>query len=310
MTPLPLGKRDSPTPSPLPAPTAAPGPQAGPAPHPRPGHPWWPPGAPAGQSRCWPWRQGHLGGGEAGRLSGQRRAEGRAEGSQWNGPGWQGRAAGCGRTTAPGLRLLLTPPSVQRLPRPFVSQGLVSRRHSPTLPPAMPSLPALARSLGPLTFLAHCFLPDQHEIQGCLSHDPSHCARRPQHRLGRSQLYTGSRPWHLCLQPRLWSPNIPAKSAQPASAAPFLRPPHPRSLQQAAWGHPELLPFPSTFPPPPHLAQALRSHTQTPDFTPLPQNLPKQIRPLNEPTPALWATGPSDSTHAAFWPHFPQVPAR
>lgn len=54
---------------PPPAPTAAPGPQLGLAPRPRPGHPWWSPGAPAGRSGCWPWRQGHLGG-RAGRLSG------------------------------------------------------------------------------------------------------------------------------------------------------------------------------------------------------------------------------------------------
>lgn len=54
------GKGTCPVGSPQPAPTAAPGPQPELALRLRPGHPWWPPGAPGGRSGCWPWRRGRL----------------------------------------------------------------------------------------------------------------------------------------------------------------------------------------------------------------------------------------------------------
>lgn len=189
----------------------------------------------------------------------------------------QGRLGSHHCTSACALCLLR--PSLRCAPRSFVSRGLDSRRHSPSHLCQCLHFRHLHALRGP-TSPPHCFLLYEHKIQGCLGRGLSHRARRPHHRLACSHLYIDSRLRHLCLQPRLWSPHIPDSSPRPPPAAPFLRRPHPHSLRQEAWGHPSLLPFTSTFPLPPHLAQAPRSHTQTLDFAPLPQDLPKRPQPL------------------------------
>ena len=149
------------------------------APHPRPGHPWWPPGAPVGQSGCWPWRQGHLGGTAGGisvqqRGGGSRRSSPRPERAQV-----AGREAWQGPIPMPVPYPCLTPAASRALAETWQQEASPSHPLSVTSPsvcfpgPQSPALPPAS-----LTFPSSLFSINK-ETQGCLSPCSPHFAHPP-----------------------------------------------------------------------------------------------------------------------------------
>lgn len=165
-------------------------------------------------------------------------------------------------------------PGLCCVPSPLSHEGLDSRGHSPSCPPSAPPLPAPACSPGPPTlYFSAPLLPSRRTRDPGLS--------KPQPVPPRTDVSapastrTAPLPAFQAPVPKHTGLVISAASCSALpEAAPSPRPPTgslASSLTPAL--HPRL-------PPPPHLAQALRSHTQTPDFTPLPQDLPERPLPL------------------------------